>query len=523
MPLHILTNHTCPVEEPLAVFSGDLHHHPKGTIDTMDLVGASIAVVYVTLPQMWVLHRSGAQQTPFLQLPEWPQYRLFRQYLTQTAPGAGHTLPESKDMKAAYRDFKKQHPFPVPATPCCTPTGSKHEPIPPVTGPVPPLTLLLAPNDAKPAQTTVIHHEAKWHIPKHHMTAQDLQKVPHNFQSMPRTCWACDPHASTPPWPVLHVIARHHTHPTAHLPPKDYAWVAAWFHRTNANPTVAWKPDHKPQWLFTTTPTWPRPDPAVIAIRYSMYEQGRTGNHDHPYYPLHHSCHTPEHRTQTLTCRDLNPDTAYILHYIYSNFTPGQPEQGLIAMSPHARRIISKGIGVYATPILQPTTPMAHLTIGLAIYAYLPMNPCCLLQPSPADLLFFTDVSGETALTPITGGATLQLTHTGGHYHMEHHTGHTTYGASSHGELGAMADAIAQNLGPPTLPPPARRLGLVCSGRHWRQTPTPARSKTTTPQSHRDEPQHPSTAALESPLQPSPLRPTSHRETRVPHAPIWKR
>ena len=65
-------------------------------------------------------------------------------------------------------------------------------------------------------------------------------------------------------------------------------------------------------------------------------------------------------------------------------------------------------------------------------------------QPSPADRLFFTDASGESALTPITGGATLQLTHTGGHYHMDHHTGHTTYGASSHGELGAMADAIAE-------------------------------------------------------------------------------
>ena len=31
-------------------------------------------------------------------------------------------------------------------------------------------------------------------------------------------------------------------------------------------------------------------------------------------------------------------------------------------MSPNAKRIISKGIGVYATPILQPTTPVAHLT-----------------------------------------------------------------------------------------------------------------------------------------------------------------
>ena len=68
-------------------------------------------------------------------------------------------------------------------------------------------------------------------------------------------------------------------------------------------------------------------------------------------------------------------------------------------------------------------TPVAHLATGLAIYAYLPMNPCRLPQPSPADWLFFTDASGESALTLITGGATLQLTHTGGHYHMDHHTG----------------------------------------------------------------------------------------------------
>ena len=64
-------------------------------------------------------------------------------------------------MKTAYQDFRKQHPYPVPATARYTTTGSKHEPAPPVTGQVPPLTLLLAPNEAKPTQTTVIHHGAK--------------------------------------------------------------------------------------------------------------------------------------------------------------------------------------------------------------------------------------------------------------------------------------------------------------------------------------------------------------------------
>ena len=124
---------------------------------------------------------------------------------------------------------------------------------------------------------------------------------------------------------------------------------------------VAWNPDHTPKWLFTTTPTWLRPDPAAVAIRYSMSEPGRTGKHEHPYYPPQHSYHTPEHLKQTLTCHDLNPDTAYILHYIYSYLTQGQPEQGLIASSPGAKHIISTEIGVYATPVHPrpqwPTSP----------------------------------------------------------------------------------------------------------------------------------------------------------------------
>ena len=36
-------------------------------------------------------------------------------------------------------------------------------------------------------------------------------------------------------------------------------------------------------------------------------------------------------------------------------------------MSPQAKHIIIKGKGVYAIPILQPTTPVAHLATGLAI------------------------------------------------------------------------------------------------------------------------------------------------------------
>ena len=126
-PQHaILKNHKCPEEGPLAVLCGDIHHLSKGTINAIDLVGACITIVNVTPPQMLVLHHSGAQHTPSLQLPRWPQYRLFHQYLTQTARAAGHTLPGCKDMQAAYRECKKQPPRPIQATPSYATTSSEN-------------------------------------------------------------------------------------------------------------------------------------------------------------------------------------------------------------------------------------------------------------------------------------------------------------------------------------------------------------------------------------------------------------
>ena len=66
---------------------------------------------------------------------------------------------------------------------------------------------------------------------------------------------------------------------------------------------------------------------------------------------------------------------------IYSYLTQGQPEQGLIAMSPQAKHIISKGIGVYATPILQPTT---HRPRHIRLPAHEPMLPPTTITGRPA-------------------------------------------------------------------------------------------------------------------------------------------
>ena len=175
---------------------------------------------------MRVLHESGAHHTRFLQHPTWPQNWLFHQYLTQTAWATANHLPDNKDMKTSYQDFRAQHPCPVRATEPYTRVGSKQEPVPPVTGKVPLLTLHLARSEAKRTQTTAIRHGAKQRIPKHHMTPQDLTAVPHDSQLMPRTCWAGDPTAPTTPWPLSHLKAPHHAHPTTHLPPQAYVLVA---------------------------------------------------------------------------------------------------------------------------------------------------------------------------------------------------------------------------------------------------------------------------------------------------------
>ena len=125
---------------------------------------------------------------------------------------------------------------------------------------------------------------------------------------------------------------------------------------TDRNPSTARNPDQEPKWLFTTTPSPPCRDPTWIAIRCTMHEPGRTGKQKNHYYQRHNSCYTPEYLTQTIRCQRVNPDTAYMLRYIYSYLTQGQQEQGLIAVSPRTKGIISKRIGVYATPILQHTT-----------------------------------------------------------------------------------------------------------------------------------------------------------------------
>ena len=152
----ILTNHTCPEEGPLAVLCGDLHHHPKGTIHTIDLVGASITVVYVTLPR-------NAGPAPQRGTPNPPFYSFSNGLNTAFSTSTSRRRHEQRDTLCRKAKTCVQ---PTEVSKSNTPDPfQRHRPT------HPPLTLLLGPNEAKPTQTTVIHHGAKWRIRKHDMTA----------------------------------------------------------------------------------------------------------------------------------------------------------------------------------------------------------------------------------------------------------------------------------------------------------------------------------------------------------------
>ena len=77
--------------------------------------------------------------------------------------------------------------------------------------------------------------------------------------------------------------------------------------------------------------------------------------------PLQHKCPTlrddkeDRERRQTITCQKFHPNTGYLFHLMYPYVTKGRPDRGLRRLTPRAQSIISQGIGVYATPLLQPT------------------------------------------------------------------------------------------------------------------------------------------------------------------------
>ena len=367
-------------------------------------------------------------------------------------------MPGPKDIDTAYTAFQRQHPRPRLSEHETPNDGgtTQGEPTPSAEGWTPPTILLLAPNGHKQATRTVQRHHAPWSIPKHNAPETDVPPVRHSDQGIPRTCWHCGPAALDTPWPLLHLISTHYRTPTAAATADQQAWLSPWFH------TVP--PDHPAHvaWTRTPTATWTftneRADPDSIAMEYDRCDPHRAGPQEAPMRPLQHKCPTlrgdkdDKERRQTITCQKFHPNTGYLFHLMYAYITQGRPDRGLLRLNPRAQAIITQGIGVYAAPLLQPTQITARTAQENPIYVYHPTAIARLPIPSDTDIIYFTDASGTQQRTPTVGCASVRVIRHADGLHVEHHTGTTIFGASSHGELRTMADAVTA-----TPPPTAVR------------------------------------------------------------------
>ena len=149
----------------------------------------------------------------------------------------------------------------------------------------------------------------------------------------------------------------------------------------------------------------------------------------------------------------FHPNTGYLFHLMYAYITQGRPDRGLLRLTPRAQAIITQGIGVYAAPLLQPTQITARTAQGNPIYVYHPTAIARLPIPSDTDIIYFTDASGTQQRTPTVGCASVRITRHADGLHVEHHTGATIFGASSHGELRTMADDVTATPPPTTIRP----------------------------------------------------------------------
>ena len=175
--------------------------------------------------------------------------------------------------------------------------------------------------------------------------------------------------------------------------------------------------------------------------------------------PLQHKCPNlrgdkdDKERRQTITCQKLQPNTGYLFHLMYAYITQGRPDRGILRLTQRAQAIITQGIGVFAAPLLQPTQITARTAQGNPIYVYHPTAIARLPIPSNTDIIYFTDASGTQQRTPTVGCASVRITRRADGLHVEHHTGATIFGASSHGGLRTVADAITATPPPATIQP----------------------------------------------------------------------
>ena len=175
--------------------------------------------------------------------------------------------------------------------------------------------------------------------------------------------------------------------------------------------------------------------------------------------PIQHKCPTlhgdkeDKERRQTITCQIFHPDTGYLFHLMYAYITQGRPDRSLPSLTPRAQAIVTQGIGVYAAPLLQPTQITTRTAQGNPVYVHHCTAIARLPIPSDTNIIYFTDASGTQQRTPTVGCASVRITRHADGLHVEHHTGATIFGASSHGELRTLADAVTATPPPATIRP----------------------------------------------------------------------
>ena len=127
---------------------------------------------------------------------------------------------------------------------------------------------------------------------------------------------------------------------------------------------------------------------------------------------------------------------------MYPYITQGHPDRGLLRLIPRPQTIITERIGVNATPLLQPTQTTTRTANGTPIYIYHPTAIAGL--PYPATLTSSTSLThpAPSNAPPPVGCVSVRITWRLDGLHVGHHTGATILGASSHGKLRTLADAV---------------------------------------------------------------------------------
>ena len=125
--------------------------------------------------------------------------------------------------------------------------------------------------------------------------------------------------------------------------------------------------------------------------------------------------------------------------------TQGCPDRCLLRLTTRVQAYITQGIGVYVTPLLQPTTTTTRTAQRNPVYIYHPTAIPRLPVPSDTDIIYFTDASGTQQRTRMVGCASVRITWRGASHRD------TIFGASSHSKLRTLADAITGTPPPTTI------------------------------------------------------------------------